>query len=109
MKQLVEYLARALVDDPTPVEVYESGTPEDMVFRLKVGRDDLGKVIGKKGRTAKALRTLLAAAAAKQNARVTLEIVEPERGGGRSEEGGPSEEGASGESEPEGPEGEADA
>lgn len=103
MKQLVEYLARALVDDPTPVEVYESGTPDDMVFRLKVGRDDLGKVIGKKGRTAKALRTLLAAAAAKQNARVTLEIIEPERGDGaaRSQEGGPSQEGE--------PEGEADA
>lgn len=93
MKQLVEYLARALVDDPTPVEVYESGTPEDMVFRLKVGRDDLGKVIGKKGRTAKALRTLLAAAAAKQNARVTLEIIEPERSGApRSHDEGASAE-----------------
>lgn len=107
MKDLVEYLARALVDDPTPVEVYESGTPDDMTFRLKVGRDDLGKVIGKKGRTAKALRTLLAAAAAKQNARVTLEIIEPDRdGGGASSEGSgadgaPSTEGA--------PEGEADA
>lgn len=107
MKQLVEYLARALVDDPTPVEVYESGTPEDMVFRLKVGRDDLGKVIGKKGRTAKALRTLLAAAAAKQNARVTLEIVEPERTGSRSDENAPSDEGG-GSSETR-PEGEADA
>ncbi len=108
MKELVEYLARALVDDPAPVEVYESGTPDDIVFRLKVGRDDLGKVIGKKGRTAKALRTLLAAAASKQNARVTLEIIEPGRDGaeagsdeGASQEGGPSERAE--------PEGEADA
>ena len=78
MKELVEYLATALVDDPTPVVVDESGSPEDRVFRLTDGRDDLGKVIGKKGRTAKALRTLLAAAGAKQNTRITLEIVEPE-------------------------------
>lgn len=78
MKGLVEYLAKALVDNPAPVEVFEAGTPEDAIFRLKVAREDLGKVIGKKGRTAKAFRTLLAAAGAKQNARVTLEILEPE-------------------------------
>ena len=82
MKQLVEYLAKALVDHPAPVEVFEAGTPEDAIYRLKVGRDDLGKVIGKKGRTAKALRTLLAAAGQKQNMRVTLEILEPARGEG---------------------------
>lgn len=79
MKELVEYLAKALVDDPAPVEVMQGGTPDDVVFRVKVGRDDLGKVIGKKGRTAKALRTLLAAVAARQNAAVTLEIIEPAR------------------------------
>ena len=78
MKGLVDTLARALVDNPTPVEVHESGGGEDAIFHLKVARDDLGKVIGKKGRTAKALRTLLAAAGAKQNLRVTLEILEPE-------------------------------
>jgi uncharacterized protein len=78
MKGLVEYLAKALVDNPAPVEVFEAGSPEDAIFRLKVAREDLGKVIGKKGRTAKAFRTLLAAAGAKQNARVTLEILEPE-------------------------------
>ena len=77
MKALVEYLSRALVDNPEPVEVYEVGTPDDAIFRLKVSREDLGKVIGKKGRTAKALRTLLAAAGAKQNMKVTLEILEP--------------------------------
>jgi uncharacterized protein len=82
LKQLVEYLAKALVDNPGPVEVFEAGSPDDAIFRLKVGRDDLGKVIGKKGRTAKALRTLLAAAGAKQNMRVTLEILEPARAEG---------------------------
>jgi predicted RNA-binding protein YlqC (UPF0109 family) len=78
MKGLVEYLAKALVDNPAPVEVFEAGTPDEAIFRLKVAREDLGKVIGKKGRTAKAFRTLLAAAGAKQNTRVTLEILEPE-------------------------------
>ena len=77
MRELVEYLARALVDDPEPVEVEADEETDEHVYRLKVGRDDLGKVIGKKGRTAKALRTLLAAVGAKQNLRVTLEIVEP--------------------------------
>ncbi len=84
MKGLVEVLARSLVDNPAPVEVTEQQSGAEATFRLKVGRDDLGKVIGKKGRTAKAFRTLLSAAAAKQNLRVTLEIVEPEgprRGG----------------------------
>ena len=79
MKGLVEYLAKALVDNPGPVEIFEVvGADRESIFRLKVAREDLGKVIGKKGRTAKAFRTLLAAAGAKQNTRVTLEILEPE-------------------------------
>ena len=82
MKGLVEALAKALVDDPAPVEVFEvpasPGAPAVLTLRLRVGRDDLGKVIGKKGRTAKALRTLIAAAGAKQDLRVSLEILEPE-------------------------------
>ena len=83
MKGLVEYLAKALVDNPAPVEVFQvrevrDAGGSDAIFRLKVAREDLGKVIGKKGRTAKAFRTLLAAAGAKQNTRVTLEILEPE-------------------------------
>lgn len=86
MKGLVEYLAKALVDNPTPVEVFEAqpapssadaSAAREAIFRLKVAREDLGKVIGKKGRTAKAFRTLLAAAGAKQSTRVTLEILEP--------------------------------
>jgi len=87
VKGLVEVLARSLVDNPAPVEVTEQLNGGEATYRLKVGRDDLGKVIGKKGRTAKAFRSLLSAAAAKQNLRVTLEIVEPEgprRGGAPS-------------------------
>jgi len=79
MHGLVEVIARALVDDPTPVEVVVAGSESEPVYRLRVGKDDLGKVIGKKGRTAKAFRTLIAAAAAKQHLRPTLEILEPER------------------------------
>ena len=79
MKGLVEVIARALVDDPAIVEINTAGSEEEPVFRLRVGKDDLGKVIGKKGRTAKAFRTLLAAAAGKQNLKPTLEILEPER------------------------------
>lgn len=92
MKGLVEVIARALVDDPTPVEVHEVGDAAEPVYRLKVGKDDLGKVIGKKGRTAKAFRTLLAAAAVKQNRKVTLEILEPERPRRASAEGAPVSE-----------------
>jgi hypothetical protein len=79
MKGLVEVIAKALVDDPTPVEVVTAGSVDEPIYRLKVGKDDLGKVIGKKGRTAKAFRTLIAAAAAKQDLRPTVEILEPER------------------------------
>ena len=78
MKELVEFLGRELVDNPTHVSVEETCEGDDASYKLRVGREDLGKVIGKKGRTAKALRTLLAAAGAKQNLNVTLEIVEPD-------------------------------
>lgn len=77
MRMLVDYLARALVDDPSQVEVSESGDDQARVVKLKVAKSDLGKVIGKKGRTARALRTVLAAAAQKTNVRASLEIIEP--------------------------------
>jgi predicted RNA-binding protein YlqC (UPF0109 family) len=77
MRPLVDYLARALVDDPSQVEVTESGDDVAKVFKLKVAKGDLGKVIGKKGRTARALRTVLAAATSRGTTRFTLEIVEP--------------------------------
>jgi uncharacterized protein len=79
MTGLIEYIARELVDRPDAVEVKEvPGEPgsESTVIELRVAVDDLGKVIGRQGRTARAIRTLLAAAASKQHRRTTLEIVE---------------------------------
>lgn len=78
MKELVEYLAKALVDNPEPVKVEEVKENEEFVYKLSVGQSDLGKIIGKKGRTAKALRTLLGAAAAKQKSYASLDILEPD-------------------------------
>lgn len=78
MKELVEYLAKALVDDPEPVKVAEVKENDEFVYKLSVGQSDLGKIIGKKGRTAKALRTLLGAAAAKQKSYASLDILEPD-------------------------------
>lgn len=77
MRSLVDFLARALVDDPSQVDVTEGGDDTAKVYKLKVAKGDLGKVIGKKGRTARALRTVLAAVTARSNTRYTLEIVEP--------------------------------
>jgi predicted RNA-binding protein YlqC (UPF0109 family) len=76
MRDLIDYIARALVDLPESVEVTEFGDDEASIIKLKVSKEDLGKVIGKKGRTAKAMRTVLAAAAMKTQKRSTLEIIE---------------------------------
>lgn len=76
MKDLIDYIAQNLVDLPEEVEVSELGDDEASVIKLKVAEDDLGKVIGKKGRTAKAMRTILAAAAMRVRRRTTLEIIE---------------------------------
>ena len=76
MRDLIEYIAKSLVDEPDSVEVTEYGDEEASIIKLKVAKDDLGKVIGKKGRTAKAMRTILAAAAMKTSKRSTLEIIE---------------------------------
>jgi hypothetical protein len=76
MKDLIEYIAKALVDAPDAVEVSEFGDEEASIIKLKVQKEDLGKVIGKKGRTAKAMRTVLGAAALKTQKRSTLEIIE---------------------------------
>jgi uncharacterized protein len=73
---LIEYLARGLVDHPEEVVVEEVDEPDALVFELKVAEQDLGKVIGKQGRTAKALRTVLSAASSKMRRRVLLEILE---------------------------------
>ncbi|MEW6427027.1 MAG: KH domain-containing protein [Thermodesulfobacteriota bacterium] len=76
MKDLVAHIATALVDRPEDVEVRETGQDETLVLELKVAKEDLGKVIGKQGRTARALRTLLSATAGKSDRKVRLEIVE---------------------------------
>ena len=75
MKELIEYMAKALVDDPDQVQVEEIEGTSATIFELHVGPDDMGRVIGKQGRVANAMRTLLRAAAARQGRRVTLEIV----------------------------------
>ncbi len=76
LRLLVEYLARGLVDNPEAVVVEEVDEPDALVYELKVAETDLGKVIGKQGRTAKALRTVLSAASSKMRRRVILEILE---------------------------------
>jgi predicted RNA-binding protein YlqC (UPF0109 family) len=73
---MVEEVARALVDNPDQVQVTEVEGEQTMVLELRVAPDDLGKVIGKQGRTARAMRTLLAAAGMKHDKRAVLEILE---------------------------------
>jgi len=76
MKELIDYIARALVDNPDQVEVSEIEGNQTSVLELKVAKEDLGKVIGKQGRTARAMRTILSAASAKVKKRTVLEIIE---------------------------------
>jgi predicted RNA-binding protein YlqC (UPF0109 family) len=76
MKELVEQIARALVDHPEQVQVNAVDGEQVTVLELKVAPDDLGKVIGRQGRTAKSIRTLLGAAGMKLKKRFTLEILE---------------------------------
>jgi len=76
MKDLITYIAKALVDNPEQVTVNEVEGSQTSVLELTVAKEDLGKVIGKQGRTAKAMRTILSAASAKLNKRTVLEIVE---------------------------------
>ena len=76
MKELIEYIARALVDNPDGVTVQEIEGEKTTVYELRVGAGDLGKVIGKHGRTARSIRTLLNAAATKAGKRAVLEILE---------------------------------
>ena len=78
MKDLIEYIAKSLVDDPNQVEVVETRRGQQVNLSLRVARDDMGRIIGKSGRVASAMRTLLRIAAAVDNKRVSLDIVEPE-------------------------------
>ncbi|SFM45242.1 KH domain-containing protein [Thermodesulforhabdus norvegica] len=76
LKELVEQMAKALVDHPERVQVSEIEGEQTSVIELKVAKEDLGKVIGKQGRTARAMRTILSAASTKLNKRAVLEIIE---------------------------------
>ena len=76
MKDLINYIAQALVDHPEEVSVKEVEGNQTTVLELKVAKEDLGKVIGKQGRTARAMRTILGAASAKLKKRSVLEIIE---------------------------------
>ena len=76
MKDLIKYIAQSLVDNPDLVEVSEVLGEQTSVIELRVAKEDLGKVIGKQGRTAKAMRTILSAASTKIRKRTVLEIIE---------------------------------
>jgi len=76
MKELLELIARSLVDHPDDVDVQEIDGDQTTVLELKVAREDLGKVIGKQGRTARSIRTILASAGVKMNKRIVFEIIE---------------------------------
>ena len=76
MKELVQFLAEHLVNNPSAVEVKETQGETASVLELRVAKEDLGRVIGKQGRTAKSIRTILNAVASRTNRKVVLEIIE---------------------------------
>ncbi len=76
MKELIEYIAKNLVDKPDEVTVKEVTGERTTIFELRVAQEDLGKIIGKHGRTARSMRTLLSAAATKLGKKAVLEILE---------------------------------
>jgi predicted RNA-binding protein YlqC (UPF0109 family) len=76
MKEMIELIAQALVDQPESVSVKEVGGQNTAILELKVAKDDIGKVIGKRGRTVGALRIILSAVSAKSKKRTVLEVVE---------------------------------
>lgn len=75
MKELVEYIARSVVDDPDSVHVTETSGEKTLILELRVAESDMGKVIGKEGRVAEAMRTILKVAAARQGKRAVLQII----------------------------------
>ena len=76
MKELLEYMVKSLVDNPDNVAIDEIAGEKTIIYELRVGEGDLGKVIGKEGRMAKAIRTILTAASMKKGKRAQLEIIE---------------------------------
>lgn len=75
MKELIEFVAKSLVDHPDRVQVEQKSTPRGMVIELRVAPEDMGRVIGKGGRVANAIRSLLRVAAVREGKRVSLDIV----------------------------------
>ena len=78
MKEFIELISKKLVEHPQDVQVRQIDRDQEQVYELRVNPEDMGRVIGKNGSVAKAVRTLIAAAAAKQQVRATLEIIEEE-------------------------------
>lgn len=78
MEALIDYMARSLVDDPMQVEIHQYRRGSSVNFELTVAKQDMGRVIGKGGRVATAMRALLRVAAAREGARASLDIVDPE-------------------------------
>ena len=76
MKELIKYIVQSLVDNPDKVEVTEVISEQTSIIELRVAKEDLGKIIGKQGRTAQSIRTILSAASAKVHKRAVLEILE---------------------------------
>lgn len=76
MKDLLDTIAKALVDDPTGVNINQVESESSVVLELRVAREDMGKVIGKQGRIAKSIRTIMKAAAVKENKRINVEIID---------------------------------
>lgn len=74
MREFLEYIVKQLVDDPDSVHISEEEKDNKVIFKVKVGQPDIGKIIGKQGRTAQSLRVLLSAVAAKQGKRAILEV-----------------------------------
>jgi predicted RNA-binding protein YlqC (UPF0109 family) len=78
MKELIEYIAKTLVDHPEEVQVQESGSGERVRVELRVAPSDMGRIIGKSGKVANAIRTMLRVAAEREGKQATLDVVEPE-------------------------------
>lgn len=78
MKDLIEFIATSLVDDPTQVRITQSARGHNITLRLQVAKEDMGRVIGRNGRVANAMRTLLNVAAAREGKQASLDVVDPQ-------------------------------
>ncbi len=76
MKELIEFIVKALVDDPAAIDIQEVAGDKITIYELRASKSDIGKIIGKKGRTASAIRTIMNAVSARQGKRAVLEIIE---------------------------------